>query len=79
MALVPSTLIWPLLDRAPLDTWIHRDGRIILLGDACHPMLVCSVIIDVLAVIYPGFLTNSAVSSAGICYGGESCILFASK
>ncbi|KAF9490643.1 FAD/NAD(P)-binding domain-containing protein [Pleurotus eryngii] len=39
LALVPSTLIWPLLDRAPLDTWIHGDGRIILLGDACHPML----------------------------------------
>ncbi|KAL0956818.1 hypothetical protein HGRIS_002929 [Hohenbuehelia grisea] len=39
LALVPSTLIWPLLDRAPLDTWIHKDGKVVLLGDACHPML----------------------------------------
>ncbi|KAJ8521819.1 hypothetical protein ONZ45_g1524 [Pleurotus djamor] len=39
MALVPSTLIWPLLDRAPLKTWVHQDGKVALLGDACHPML----------------------------------------
>ncbi|MGC6471406.1 MAG: FAD-dependent monooxygenase [Parvibaculales bacterium] len=28
---------WGLFDRAPLDTW--QDGRVALLGDACHPML----------------------------------------
>tara|TARA_R110000772_G_scaffold77139_25_gene166306 strand:- start:306 stop:1484 length:1179 start_codon:yes stop_codon:yes gene_type:complete len=28
---------WALFDRAPLDQWI--DGRVALLGDACHPML----------------------------------------
>ncbi|MET7644364.1 FAD-dependent monooxygenase [Streptomyces sp. NPDC005426] len=28
---------WPLYDRLPLDTWVH--GRIVLLGDAAHPML----------------------------------------
>ncbi|KAJ7152356.1 hypothetical protein C8R46DRAFT_1302630 [Mycena filopes] len=39
MALVPSTLIWPLLDRDPLDTWVHSTGNVALLGDACHPML----------------------------------------
>lgn len=27
------------MDRAPLETWIHEDGRLALLGDACHPML----------------------------------------
>ena len=28
---------WALYDRAPLDRW--SDGRVVLLGDACHPML----------------------------------------
>ncbi|MGW2169610.1 FAD-dependent monooxygenase [Streptomyces sp. NPDC001705] len=27
----------PLYDRAPIDTWVH--GRVVLLGDAAHPML----------------------------------------
>lgn len=40
LALVQSTLNWKLMDRAPLSTWVHKDGRIALLGDACHPMLV---------------------------------------
>ncbi|KAF8581960.1 FAD/NAD(P)-binding domain-containing protein [Ramaria rubella] len=39
LALVPSTLKWKLMDRAPLEKWIHPDGRVALLGDACHPML----------------------------------------
>lgn len=28
------------MDRAPLSTWVHRDGKLALLGDSCHPMLV---------------------------------------
>ncbi len=28
---------WPLYDRAPLPRW--SDARVVLLGDACHPML----------------------------------------
>ncbi len=28
---------WALFDRAPLEKW--SDGRVVLLGDACHPML----------------------------------------
>ena len=28
------------MDRAPLETWVHKDGKVALLGDACHPMLV---------------------------------------
>ena len=28
------------MDRQPLKTWIHPSYRVILLGDACHPMLV---------------------------------------
>ncbi|KAJ7777981.1 hypothetical protein DFH07DRAFT_796882 [Mycena maculata] len=39
LALVTSTLIWPLLDRDPLGTWVHPSGKVALLGDACHPML----------------------------------------
>ncbi len=27
---------WPLFDRAPLPLW--SDGRLVLIGDACHPM-----------------------------------------
>lgn len=37
---VDSTLKWRLMDRQPLDTWVHPAGRTVLLGDACHPMLV---------------------------------------
>jgi len=33
----PETLIWALHDRLPLPRW--SDGRVTLLGDACHPML----------------------------------------
>ncbi|EPQ51650.1 FAD/NAD P-binding domain-containing protein [Gloeophyllum trabeum ATCC 11539] len=37
--LVKTALKGKLMDRAPLDTWIHQDDKVILLGDACHPML----------------------------------------
>ncbi|AJA59225.1 MULTISPECIES: FAD-dependent oxidoreductase [Bradyrhizobium] len=33
----PETFIWALHDRAELPCW--SDGRVALLGDACHPML----------------------------------------
>lgn len=33
----PSLNRWALYDRAPLEKW--SDGRAVLLGDACHPML----------------------------------------
>jgi len=45
LALVPSTLNWKLMDRAPLETWVHPDGTLALLGDACHPMLVCFILL----------------------------------
>ena len=28
------------MDRKPLNTWVHPQDRVTLLGDACHPMLV---------------------------------------
>ena len=40
LGFVQSTLKWRLMDRKPLNKWIHDSGRVILLGDACHPMLV---------------------------------------
>ena len=40
MSFVQSALKWRLMDRKPLETWVHPDGRVALLGDACHPMLV---------------------------------------
>ena len=33
----PKTFVWALHDRAELPRW--SDGRVTLLGDACHPML----------------------------------------
>lgn len=32
----PSVTEWPIFDREPLDCWSH--GRMVLLGDACHPL-----------------------------------------
>jgi len=39
LSFVRSTLKWRLMDRKPLPTWVHQKGRLVLLGDACHPML----------------------------------------
>ncbi|KAI6046392.1 hypothetical protein EDC04DRAFT_3006615 [Pisolithus marmoratus] len=39
LSLIPSSLKWKLMDRAPLETWVHKDGKLALLGDSCHPML----------------------------------------
>lgn len=36
LAACPSATRWPILERAPLPLWSR--GRIVLLGDACHPM-----------------------------------------
>lgn len=32
----PSAMAWPILERDPLPLWSR--GRLVLLGDACHPM-----------------------------------------
>jgi 6-hydroxynicotinate 3-monooxygenase len=32
----PKATAWPILERDPLPVWSR--GRIVLLGDACHPM-----------------------------------------
>ncbi|KIK68672.1 hypothetical protein GYMLUDRAFT_92186 [Collybiopsis luxurians FD-317 M1] len=35
----PTTLKYKLMDSEPLKTWVHPQGRVALVGDACHPML----------------------------------------
>jgi salicylate hydroxylase len=37
LAAVERCFLWGLFDHAPLPRWV--DGRLALLGDACHPML----------------------------------------
>jgi hypothetical protein len=44
LSFIKSTLKWRLMDHKPLSTWIHPKGRVVLLGDACHSMLVCSLL-----------------------------------
>ena len=34
-----QTFLWALFDRAPLNRWVDERERVVLLGDACHPML----------------------------------------
>ena len=33
-----TTKKWDLYTSNEMETWIHPDGRLALLGDACHPM-----------------------------------------
>ena len=35
---------WRLMDRKPLERWVHQSGKVVLLGDSCHPMLVSRVV-----------------------------------
>lgn len=44
LRLVPNTQVWSLMDREPLESWVHPEGKVCLLGDACHPMLVRSFV-----------------------------------
>ncbi|KAJ8690578.1 hypothetical protein PTI98_011995 [Pleurotus ostreatus] len=39
MTLAKSTLNGKVMAHAPLDTWVDPSGRVVLLGDAAHPML----------------------------------------
>ncbi|CAJ0543175.1 Ff.00g004470.m01.CDS01 [Fusarium sp. VM40] len=38
----PSVVDWKLVYRDPLPTWVSKEGRILLLGDAAHPFLPTS-------------------------------------
>jgi salicylate hydroxylase len=37
LAAADESFVWALFDREPLERWV--DGRVALVGDACHPML----------------------------------------
>jgi salicylate hydroxylase len=39
LSFIPSTLKWKLVEREPLERWVDHSGRVVLMGDACHPML----------------------------------------
>lgn len=45
LGLVQSNMRFRLLDRQPLEKWTHDSGRVTLLGDACHPMLVRRILL----------------------------------
>ncbi|KAF2635499.1 FAD/NAD(P)-binding domain-containing protein [Massarina eburnea CBS 473.64] len=36
---VPTVTKWKLMHRPPLPTWLSRSSNLVLIGDACHPML----------------------------------------
>lgn len=38
-ALTQGFLKWKLADFDSLDSWVHEQGKVVLLGDACHPMM----------------------------------------
>lgn len=67
---VSRTFRWRLSERAPLTKWVHRAGRVVLLGDACHPMLpyraqgAAMAIED--AAVLGGILSHLARSSSGL-------------
>lgn len=73
LALIPSTLDWKLMDRAPLSTWVHSDGKLALLGDSCHPMLVrmheSFPLRDLSLTVFS--LLYLAIPSTRVCHGRE--------
>ena len=46
-----SALRWRLIDGKGPDKWVHESGRVVLLGDACHPILVRYTVNSLLAFI----------------------------
>lgn len=40
LAPVDSAHLWKLVDRPPISNWVHKFGKVLVIGDACHPVLV---------------------------------------
>jgi salicylate hydroxylase len=63
---------WVLCDREPVDNWI--DGRVVLLGDAAHPMLqyfaqgACQAMEDAVCLSYHLERTGGDVEAAFLAY-----------
>ena len=57
LGFITSTLKWRLKDGKALDKWVHESGRVVLLGDACHPILVryiyCELALGLIVDIRP--------------------------
>ena len=37
--MIERTLKWPLLSGVPLERWVSTSGKVLIIGDAAHPML----------------------------------------
>jgi 2-polyprenyl-6-methoxyphenol hydroxylase-like FAD-dependent oxidoreductase len=37
--MIDWTLKWPLLSGVPLERWVSTSGKVLIVGDAAHPML----------------------------------------
>jgi hypothetical protein len=37
--MVESSLKWPLLSGQPLKSWVHDQGKLLIIGDAAHAMV----------------------------------------
>ncbi|ROO84300.1 salicylate hydroxylase [Actinocorallia herbida] len=67
---------WPMYDRLPIPTWI--DGRVVLTGDAAHPMLqylaqgACQAIEDAFAL--SGHLAERETDEALLAYQAERTV-----
>jgi len=62
-----------MVDRGPLNKWVHDSGRVILLGDACHPMVVryitdlpTEVIVDIRSQPYKSQGSAMAIEDAAV-------------
>lgn len=69
MALAKSTLNGKVMAHAPLDTWVDPSGRVALLGDAAHPMLVRNSSVSVPWFVGLSNFIYAALSCAGRCHG----------
>lgn len=50
MALVDSAIYEPMLDHNPLEKWMSDSGRVAVLGDAAHSLLVGHLVFVLIVV-----------------------------
>jgi salicylate hydroxylase len=71
LAACEDCFLWGLFDREPLDKWV--EGRVALLGDACHPMLPfmaqgAAMAIEDAFVLAKTVSTSSSIEPALLAY-----------
>jgi salicylate hydroxylase len=37
--MIDRTLKWPMFTSKPLDSWVSKSGKLVILGDAAHVMV----------------------------------------